>query len=198
MRVINILGSPRRKGTSSRIAESFTAEMEKQGAEVDHFYLNGMSYKGCQGCEKCHTKQDSCILKDDLSAVLDTMRTADVAVFSSPVYYSDISGQFKMFFDRTWSHVEVNYENENPFSSRLPAGKTALFILTQGDVESKHGDIIERYSTFLQMYGYDLKVVRAASLLSGSPDEDVSAAQQQVVKIAQDLMKAGGMMEPAE
>jgi len=187
MKVINILGSPRKKGTSSRIAESFTDVMEKKGAHVEHFYLNGMTYKGCQGCEKCHTQQDKCILKDDLTTVLDAMRTADVTVFSSPVYYGDISGQFKSFFDRTWSHVAVDPESENPYSSRLPEEKTAVFILTQGDVETKHEDVLERYSFFLDLYGYDLKTIRATSLMTGRLDGDVSSAQDEAVKLAEML-----------
>lgn len=190
MKVVNIVGSPRKRGTSTRIAESFTEVMEKRGAEVEKYYLNGMNYKGCQGCEKCHTDKDRCILKDDLAPVLDAMRSAEVAVFSSPVYYSDVSGQFKLFFDRTWSQVSVDYANANPFTSRLPEGKTAVFILTQGDVDEKHGDIIERYRPFFELYGYDLKIIRATSLLSGRADEDVSSAQAEAVALAENLMGA--------
>lgn len=190
MKVISILGSPRKKGTSTRIAETLTSTMEGKGAEVENFYLNGMSYKGCQGCEKCHTKQDSCILKDDLTPVLDAMRTADVVVFSSPVYYSDISGQAKMLFDRTWSHVHVDYSKPTPYTSRIPEGKTAIFILTQGDTEKKHGDIIDRYRVFFDLYGFDLKVIRATSLMTGMPDEDVSSAQKEAAKVAKTLMES--------
>jgi len=188
MKVINILGSPRKKGTSARIAEAFTDSVAKHGAEVEHFYLNGLMYRGCQGCEICHSKKDHCILEDDLTPVLEAMRTADVTVFSSPVYYSDISGQFKTFFDRTYSLLDVNYEQETTISSRLPEGKTAIFILTQGDVEEKHTDIIERYRPFFDLHGYALKTIRAAALASGRPDEDVSVAQAEAARMAENLM----------
>lgn len=188
MKVINILGSPRKNGTSARIAQALTDTMGTNGAYVEHFYLNGLTYKGCQGCEKCHTKLDKCVLKDDLTEVLDAMRTADVTVFSSPVYYGDTSGQFKTFLDRTWSHVAVDYESKNPYSSRLPKGKTAVFILTQGDVEDRHQDVIERYRFFFTLYGYDLKIIRAVALKTGRPDEDVSKAQNEAVTIAKELL----------
>ncbi len=188
MKVLNILGSPRKKGTSSRIAEAFAKEAEARGAVVARYYLNGLSYKGCQACEVCHTKLDHCVLQDDLTAVLDAMRTSDVIVCASPVYYGDVSGQLKMLVDRTWSHVNYVPDAENPYQSRIPAGKTALFILTQGDVEEKHGDIIQRYAPFFELYGYALKVIRAASLTTGAPDEDVSAAQQRAVELARALI----------
>lgn len=192
MRVINILGSPRRKGTSARIAKSFTDAAEGFGAQVDSFYLNGMHYRGCQGCEQCHRKSDHCILKDDLTAVLDEMRTADIALFSSPVYLGDVSGQFKQFFDRTWSHVAVDFEKENPYTSRLPHGKTAVFIICQGDVDKeKHIDIVERYTEVFHWLGYDLRVIRTTGLMDPSPDADVSSSQKKAIELAHELLNNG-------
>ena len=187
MKVISILGSPRKKGTSTRIAQAFTQAMAKKGAEVKEYYLNGMDYKGCQGCEMCHTKLDKCVLKDDLEPLLDGMRTADVLVFSSPVYYSDTSGQFKSFFDRTWSHVHVDYTADTHYASRLPEGKKAIFILTQGDVEEKHKDIVERYGFFMNLYGLDCTFIRGTEL--SAPDEDVSPQQAKAADAAEAIAK---------
>lgn len=188
MKVINILGSPRKKGTSARIAQSFVETAKDRGATVDTYYLNGMDFKGCQACEKCHTKRDHCILKDELTPLLEAMATSDIALFSTPVYYGDTSGQFKTFFDRTWSHVKPNFMEDLENASRLPKGKSAVFILSQGDVAQNHTDIIDRYSNFLKLYGYDLKIIRATDLVTGEPDADVSQAQAQAVKIAEELI----------
>ncbi|OBQ46004.1 flavodoxin family protein [Halodesulfovibrio spirochaetisodalis] len=188
MKLINILGSPRKKGTSARIAESFVEAAKIHGAQVDNFYLNNMDYRGCQGCEQCHTKADKCILKDDLTVVLDKMRSAEIAVFSTPVYMGGTSGQFKQFIDRTWSQVAVDYTSEQPFSSRLPDGKIAIFILTQADVEEKHTDIVERYTEIFGLYGYDIRVIRSAGLIDGRSDADVSAAQEKIVMLAHELL----------
>ena len=188
MKVINILGSPRRNGTSARIAASFVDAAQELDAVVDSFYLNGMRYRGCQGCERCHNKSDRCILDDDIKYVLESLYTADVALFSSPVYYGDTSGQFKKFFDRTWSLVRPNFMEDLANASRLPRGKTAVFILTQGDVAERHLDIVERYSEFLTLYGYDLHVIRATGLMSGAADADVSTAQTEAAEIAKKLL----------
>ncbi len=189
MKIINILGSPRKKGTSTRIAKSFTDAAEGFGAEIDNFYLNGMDYSGCQACEQCHSKLDHCVLQDDLTAVLNGMRTAEVAVFSSPVYMGDVSGQFKQLLDRTWSHVSVDHENDGAFTSRITKGKTAIFILCQVDVEKRHADIVERYTEFFESFGYDLKVIRATGLKSGAPDGDVSTAQKKAIELAHELFR---------
>lgn len=187
MKVVNVLGSPRKNGTSARIAKAFTDEAEKLGAKVESYYLNGMKYRGCQGCEQCHSKSNKCILKDDLRNVLEALHSSDIAIFSSPVYYGSVSGQFKMFFDRTWSLVNINYENEIPYSTRLAGGKTAIFLLSQGDIAEKHLDIIERYTPFFELYGYDLKVIRATGLMTGDPAADVSDSQVEMKDLARNL-----------
>ncbi len=188
-KVLSILGSPRKKGTSARIAKSFTDTVENLGAEVEEYYLNGMNYKGCQGCEQCHSKLDHCVLKDDLKNVLDGMHSADIILFSTPVYYGDTSGQFKQFFDRTWSLVNYDPQADPIASSRLPKGKTAIFILSQGDVAQRHQDIIVRYKPFFDLYGFDLKIIRATGLFSGEPDADVSLAQNEAINYSKSLIK---------
>lgn len=189
MKVLNILGSPRKNGTSARIAQSFTDTAESLGGKVSTFYLNGMNYRGCQACESCHSTANSCVVKDEATAILDEMRNAEIAIFSSPVYLGDVSGQLKIFLDRTWSQMEVNYENEYPFTSRLPPQKTALFILCQADTKNKHIDIINRYSEVFQLYGYQLEVIRATGL-NGSAAEDVSSAQDQAITLARKLLRS--------
>lgn len=187
MKILSILGSPRKNGTSSRIAQAFTDAVKGFGADVDHYCLNDLTFKGCQACNTCHTKSDHCILKDDLTPVLDAMRTADVVVFSTPVYYGDVSGQFKMFFDRTCSHFDIDYGKESPYASRLPQGKTAVFILTQGAIAENHEDVVERYKFFCDLYDFDTKIIRATEL-SAEPNADVSNAQAEAIKLAETLM----------
>ena len=148
MKVVAILGSPRKKGASNRITQRFMDTAKDLGSETKTHYLNGMSYRGCQGCDACKNKAEQCVQKDDLTEVLTDLVDADVAVFSTPVYYSDVTGQFKSFFDRTWSFVKPDYMT-NPKPSRLEPGKKAVIVVTQGDVPNKHQDVVERYFSFL-------------------------------------------------
>ena len=187
MKVMAILGSPRKKGASSRISGKFISTAKEKGAETDTYFLNSMSYKGCLGCDACKNKSEKCIQKDDLTGLFEALMKADIALFATPVYYADVTGQFKCFFDRTWSLVKPDYmTSSNP--TRVPPGKKAVFVLTQGDSEDKHRDVVERYQTFLTWYGFDVHVIRAVDC-GMAPDTDVERYLDQAEKMALELIQ---------
>ncbi|MFH1138010.1 MAG: flavodoxin family protein [Pseudomonadota bacterium] len=187
MKVMAVLGSPRKKGYTSQIAEAFMESAQQAGAETKIFHLNRMNYRGCQGCNACKTKSETCVQEDDLTEVLHWMHEADVAVFAVPVYYWDVTGQFKCFFDRTWSLVKPDYTT-NPRPSRLAPGKKAVLITAQGDVTDKHRDVVERYSTFLAMYGYKVQAIRAVEC-GLDAQADIGAHADEARELAAKLVK---------
>lgn len=160
MKITAILGSPRKKGATSSIAGGFLETARQNGADVGSYFLNNMRFQGCQGCQGCKTRHDRCVLKDDLTPVLTDMQSSDIMVFATPVYFWDVTGQFKCFFDRTWSLVKPDYTT-NPLPVRLEPGKQAVWISSQGDVAEKHRDVVEKYTGFLTMFGCNIHVIRA-------------------------------------
>jgi multimeric flavodoxin WrbA len=169
MKITAILGSPNKKGTTSTIAGAFLAEAEKLGAETNSYFLNGMDFKGCQGCHACKSVQDHCIVEDDLTDALEDMKTSDMMVFATPIYYWDVTGQFKCFFDRTWSLVKPDYET-NPEPTYIPSGKGALLITSQQAGEEKHKDVLKKYLGFLTMYGYKTESIWAFGMSAEDPE----------------------------
>lgn len=154
MKTVCVLGSPRPDGNSSIIAGHFCAAMENLGAEVQTFALNKLTYRGCQACMACKTTLDRCVLKDDLTAVLDSLREADLLVMATPVYFSDVSSQMKGFIDRLLSYLVPDYRT-NPVKSRFSPGKKLVFIQVQARPdERKFADIFPRYEEFFDWYGF--------------------------------------------
>ena len=154
MKTVCVLGSPRPEGNSSIIAGYFCAELERLGAEVQTFALNKLTYRGCQACMVCKTTLDRCVLKDDLTAVLDSLREADLLVMATPVYFSDVPSQMKGFIDRLLSYLAPDYRT-NPVKSRFSPGKKLVFIQVQARPdEQKFADIFPRYEEFFDWYGF--------------------------------------------
>ncbi len=190
MKIINILGSARKNGTSARLARAFTETTVTRGATVTDYYLNGMHYRGCQGCEGCHTRSDRCVLRDDATIVLDDLYTADIVVFSSPIYFGDTSGQFKSFYDRMWSLINTDIVDEDDNRSRLPQGKTAVLILTQVDAAGAHRDVLERYSMYLELFGFDVRHLTAAGI-GMEPNANIESHLMEAAELAREVLLEG-------
>ncbi|HMK36422.1 MAG TPA: flavodoxin family protein [Desulfomonilaceae bacterium] len=150
MKIVAILGSPRPKSNSTTLARTILQRAGELGAETQEFLLNKLQFRGCQACETCKTKLDRCVLKDDLSAVLDAVREADAVILASPNYFGEVSGQFKLFFDRTYSYLNPDY------TSRVPAGKTSVFVFSQGQPSlDMYADVHTRYEMWLKRFGFE-------------------------------------------
>jgi len=186
--IINILGSPRKNGTSARIARAFTETAATYGAAITDYPLNSMQYRGCQGCEGCHTRSERCVLLDDVTAVLDDLYRTDIVVLSAPIYFGDTCGQFKSFYDRMWSLIRTDGSEEN--SSRLPPGKTAVLILTHVDTAGMHNDVVQRYTMYLNLYGFDVRTITAGGLRLQS-SADIDAQLNEAAALARELLRAG-------
>ncbi|NNG00249.1 MAG: flavodoxin family protein [Desulfobacteraceae bacterium] len=166
MKVLHISGSPRKDGISTGLAQLFLARIGQQGATIDSFELNRMQYQGCQGCYACKTGSERCVLNDELAPVLDELFRTDLVVISTPVYFSDVSGQLKCFIDRLFSLAKPDYlTNSEP--SRLPKGKKLVFIQSQEGDKSLHRDIFEKYGGFFNLAGFQPSLmIRACGVTS--------------------------------
>lgn len=153
MKILCLLASPRPKGNSAAIANRFCEKAESLGAEVKTYSLNKLNYRGCQACMTCKTKLDHCVLKDDLTEVLNAVNDADVLVLATPVYFGDVTAQLKAFIDRTYSlYVPDFLTSLNP--SRLSPGKRLVFIQTQAQGDKMFSDIYPKYELFFLFHAF--------------------------------------------
>lgn len=99
MKVLILLGSPRKGGNSDTLARLIGASIEEGGGTVEYVYLNGLNLRPCQGCGGCE-KTGVCILKDDMGPIYDAVDISDRLLLVSPVYFYGLSAQCKIFGDR--------------------------------------------------------------------------------------------------
>lgn len=155
MKTVCLLGSPRLNGNSSTIAAHFCSRIVSFGGQVETFALNKLSYRGCQACMTCKTKLDRCVLEDDLTGVLTSLRDADLLVMATPVYFGNVSSQLKGFIDRMYSFLVPDYRT-NAVKGRLKSGKRLVFIQVQGRPdETKFADVLPNYDEFFEWFGFE-------------------------------------------
>jgi hypothetical protein len=160
-----------------------TAALE-QGAEVQEYLLNKLNFRGCQGCRTCKTKSEACILEDDLAPVLAAVKEADLLVLASPVYFGEITGQMKLFFDRTYSYLNPD------FSSRVPESKPAVLILAQANPDpAQFADIFPRYERWLKLYGFaPVRLLRAVGVRDPGDLDQQPGLLDQAAALARELV----------
>jgi len=98
-KVLVISTSLRGGSFSESLARAFAEGAESAGNTVEFVTLKGKEIGYCRGCCKCQ-ERGSCIFRDDSNAIVESMRTSDVVVWATPLYYYGMSGQMKTLIDR--------------------------------------------------------------------------------------------------
>lgn len=165
MKIVSLLGSPRKKGNSTQMAKIVASCLEEKGNTVTRYSLNKLDFRGCQACGSCKEKSEICILKDDLTPVLEAVKEADIIIMATPVYWGDISAQLKTFIDRTYSYLVPDFM-EKEVKHRLPQGKKLVFIQSQGGPQEMYTEVFDRYNSFFTLLNFfdETHVLRGADL----------------------------------
>lgn len=121
MKLLVLLGSPRKGGNSETLARHVARGFEKGGGRVDYIRLNDLQLRPCQGCGGCD-KTGICVVKDDMGTVYEAVDRTDRLLLVSPVYFYGLSAQCKIFGDRMqarWSRKYLLKERFRQNEGRL-------------------------------------------------------------------------------
>ena len=181
MKVLNVYGSMV-DGSSAAIATRFLEKAGRLGAQIQSFALGGLQITGCKRCLTCKTTTDRCAIQDDITTIFDSLVTCDVLVLSTGVYEGDVTGNLYLFESRLFSFLKPDFETR-PDPSRLPPGKTLVFIQTQGGSKEWHADIYQRYESLFWRLGFDDVFVIQADCVDHPYDigDDVMNRAEEIV-----------------
>ena len=114
MKIVVLLGSPRKKGNSETLARLVVRPIEQDGGTVEYIRLNDLSLRPCQGCGGCD-KTGNCVIKDDMSDIYSAVDDAERILLVSPVYFYGLSAQCKIFGDRMQARWARRYMLKDRF-----------------------------------------------------------------------------------
>lgn len=127
MKILAVIGSPRKRSNTTILLNELVAGAESAGAEVQTIVPFKMNIGPCIACDGCY-KTGRCIVKDDFQQVYDTVLDTDVLVIATPIYFGAVSAQVKVFIDRFqcfWARRDIAREPMPPG----PAGKPRKGVL---------------------------------------------------------------------
>lgn len=103
MKVLAIIGSPRKKGNTMQVVERIREQLLAADKELDFEILRlaDMDLQICRGCFSCFARgEESCPLKDDFTFIARKMAEADGIILAAPTYAMGVPALMKNFIDR--------------------------------------------------------------------------------------------------
>ncbi len=162
MKVIAINGSPRKKWNTATLLNKALEGAASNGAETEIIHLYDLNYKGCISCFSCKKKggksYGKCAVIDDLSQILERIRSIDALILGSPIYFGTITGQMKSFIERLlFPYTPYTRTKITLFPKKINIG----LIYTMNVTESQMKQM--RYDKHLGTYEIILKMILGAS-----------------------------------
>lgn len=150
MNVIGIVSSPRKNGNTETLVQAILDGARSAGHGTAKFNLSELDFSDCMACNYCRTN-DHCKVNDDATKVLEAIGGADAVVFSTPIYFYQLSGRMRLLEDRMWSLVAPGYQ------PRLKPGKKAIIVTSQGNPDPAAFDATtEEFAKVLAMMGFSV------------------------------------------
>lgn len=104
MKVVAILGTYRKGGVIDCAVDRILEAAREEGALVEKIYLIDQHIEFCTNCRTCTQqpgdRHGQCPVRDDMSALLDTIENADAFVLASPMNFWTVTAVTKTFVER--------------------------------------------------------------------------------------------------
>ena len=141
-KIVVLVGSMRKGGNTDLLAQAFTEGASKNN-DIELVSVADYKVNPCIGCNSCFTRKDnSCFQNDDMSVIYEKLRTADIVVIASPVYFYGISAQLKAIVDRL----------HTPMRNEFHIKKLALLLVGAASLPNLFDSIKLQYQLVLDFF----------------------------------------------
>lgn len=150
-KLLIVNGSPRKNGVDSAITKMIAEDVKKYDYETEIVDICSMRINGCRACMGCK-KTGRCVQDDDMTQMYEKIRSSDMIILASPIYFNAETGQMKCFIDRFYPMVRmedgqmlVNFGNVSKAS--------VLLTCAAPDGVMIYGGVLARITKTLKMMG---------------------------------------------
>jgi len=119
---IAVIHGQSHKGSTYNLAKQLCDSLQ---GEVSEFFLPKDFDGVCRGCAACFEREDKCPDYEKLRPITEAMDSADVIIFTSPVYVMHATGSMKSFLDHYGYRFMVHRPEEKMFSKQAVCIATA-------------------------------------------------------------------------
>ena len=109
MKIIAIMGSPRKGGNTDLLLDAFLKGVKNGGGEFEKISISDFEISPCRECLTCEESGD-CVILDDMQPVYRTLLESDRIVIAAPNFFYGFPAQLKALIDRgqaLWARKHV-------------------------------------------------------------------------------------------
>jgi multimeric flavodoxin WrbA len=125
MKVLSVLGSPRRGGNTEILLDEALRGASDHGGSCEKIVLRDLKITPCLEIYKC-AKDGVCAIKDDMQDLFPKIEQAQRLIIASPIFFYSVSAWTKAMIDRCQSLWAKKYILKLPVS--LVADRRGAFI----------------------------------------------------------------------
>lgn len=124
MKVLGIMGSPRRGGNTELLLDEALRGAESQGAVVEKIVVDRLEIAPCREYYGC-LRDGYCVIRDDMDSIYPKLLEADIVIVASPMFFYGLTSQLKALIDR----CQALWARRHVLKQHLPtSGRKGAFI----------------------------------------------------------------------
>ncbi|HAV91927.1 TPA: hypothetical protein DCW38_01945 [candidate division WOR-3 bacterium] len=148
MKIVMLNGSARKNGSTNALLTMIADHFKQSKFECDLINISDYKINYCLGCQECKETKE-CKQIDDVKIIYEILKTADLIIVATPSYWGSVTGQLKVFFDRS-----LPYCDTIDGSSSFPKHKRAISIsIRAGAGKAENMEIIKSVEHYFSHLG---------------------------------------------
>jgi len=154
MRILAVLGSPRKGGNTEILVDEILKGAELKGHVAEKLRLYDYEILPCLDCRGCKKAKSgyNCTLSDEMEEIYARLERADLIIFGTPIYWYGPTAKMKLLIDRLRPYI----------ASRKLEGKKGLIVVPSEEGPECCGPLLQMFAMSFDYLG----MVDAGSLLA--------------------------------
>lgn len=191
LKLLILVGSPRRTGNSATLAEAVQRGAEAAGTEVSLRFIDDFIASFLRDCRTCRLPNGECAINDQFRTLFfDDFLPADGVIFCSPIYWYGLSAQTKAFFDRTFCYFAASYPDYDRVHDGMSHKRIGLVLASEETYPGAALGIVHQIQEFSRYTHSDfVGVVRGAGNSRGEVMQDPSNPSLAAEQLGRDLFE---------
>lgn len=143
MRILALIGSPRRGGNTDILVDWILQGAKGEGHIADKLYLYDYEILPCIDCRGCKREDLACPLEDGMEEIYPRLEAADIIVFGTPIYWYGPTAKMKLLIDRL-----------RPFiANKKLSGKKGMIVVPSEEGQGCCGPLSEMFRMSFEYLG---------------------------------------------